>query len=753
MRENMLGGVAHDRVDKQATTEVTGYSSAVSAAPGETIQLFVNVDHAQNVRWDLYRVGYYGGLGARMVAQGGPHPVSVQPECPIAADTGLIECDWASAFEVTIDPEWVSGYYFFELINDEGFGFRVPLIVREGKRRARALAQASVNTWQAYNPWGGINLYGNDRTDGVHEGRASRVSFDRPYETQNCLPPFLDLVRFLEQRGYDISYTTNVDIDADPSVLTGRKLFMTLAHDEYWTVAERDALEGARDQGVSLGFLSANTGYWRVRLEPSSRGIPRRIVTCYKSYGRDPVKNSPVTTDMFQNNPYPRPENALIGVAYKTWSKVPGVPYIVTNPAHWVYEGTGVKAFDALNTVVGSEWDGVLDNGVSPAGLEVLARATTLDDTGAFIKGDANISVYYPTPRSFVFAAGSITWGYGVGPGRYADPRIERMMENVLARAGVPSELPATQPGPAPPPSRPFEAKVLAGGTEGQNDGPALQASFAALTGVAAGPDGKLYMLDRLGSVIRVLSRDGVVSTLVHDDGMLFDVPIGMAFDSRGNLFVSDSRANRIVKVSIADGTIAPYAGSGTAGLEDASDLLSAKFSGPRAIAAGPNDELYVADCANNALRRIDPSGVTTVARGLYMVSGVAVGSDGAVYFSQIGNGLIGVLRNGQVTALAGGTPGNREGAALESRLQPGEGMLVDGDRLLFVDTENNRVRALSLKEPATISTVFGDGNAAPEPSDANHVWLPRSITRFDGGFAVSDFAQHRIVWFKEASP
>jgi hypothetical protein len=755
-RENMRRGVAHESPDHPAGNEVAGYSSVVSAAPGTTIQLFVNVDHDQNVRWNLYRVGYYGGLGTRLIAEGEPRSVSVQPECPTDADTGLIECSWAPAFDVAIDPDWVSGYYFFELVNDDGFGARVPLIVREGDRHAEALVEASVNTWQAYNRWGGISLYANDHRDGPYkQGSGHRVSFDRPYAGQNELAPFLDMIRFLEQRGYDLSYTTNVDVDADPDALNGRKLFMTVAHGEYWTVAERNTIEVARAQGVSLGFFSANTGYWRVRLDASSSGNPRRIVTCYKSALTDPVQNARDTTGMFRNPPYARPENALIGVGYRTWSKVPGYPYIVTNPEHWVYEGTGVKMYDALSNVVGSEWDGVTDNGNTPEGLEVVARAITIDNDGAFIEGEANATVYYPTPTSFVFAGGSISWGSGLGQGRFADARVERMTENVLARAGLVGALPLTEPAQAPAPVAAFEAKVLAGnGAVSQSDGPALEASFVAPTGITAGLDGKLYIVDRGDHVIRVLGRDGKLSSMVSFDSAVFARPMGLAVDSKGTLYLSDSRKNRIFKLS-SDGTVTPYAGAGPSGSADASDPLSATFFGPRGIAIGPDDALYVADNMNNAIRRIDPAGVTTVATDLRFVTAVAAGPDGAVYFSTIANAQIGVVRHGQVTILANvaGQPGNQEGPAALARLQPGEGLLVDGERLLFADTENNRVRALTLTDPQMISTVFGDGNATADMSDAKHTWLPRGIVRFDGGYAVSDFGSHRVLWFKEAKP
>jgi sugar lactone lactonase YvrE len=752
--ENALLGVSHDSPDKQASGEVEGYASAVSATPGETIQLFVNVDHDQNVRWDLYRVGYYGGLGSRLIASGAPRPVAVQAACPIDSQTGLIECAWAPAFDVTIAPDSVSGYYYFELVNDDGFGSRVPLIVREGTRRAAALVQASVTTWQAYNVWGGTSLYDNkvSKTAPYHRKRAYRVSFNRPYADQNALWLFLYIDRFLEHQGYDVAYTTNVDVDADPSVLTGRTAFVVAAHDEYWTVAERDALDQARDQGVSLAFLSANTGYWRIRLEPSSDGTPRRTVTCYKGHS-DPISNAPDTTKLFRGAPFARPENALIGVAYRTWSKVPGFPYIVTNADHWIYEGTGVKNNDALASVVGSEWDGVTDNGHTPAGLEVVATAITINNDGAYVAGEADATLYYPTPTSLVFAAASIDWGNGLEQGQFPDPRIARMTDNVLHRAGLVAHEPPTRVAPqavAPPAA---SGKVLAGtAVPGSSDGPALEAGFSGPVGLAAGPNGELYVADGANHAIRKLSPDGTISTLVDSASGALSMPMGVALDPSGVLYVSDSIRNRIVKVS-PDGVVTSYAG-GASGAADSSDPLSATFAGPRGLAIGPAGELYVADSGNGAIRRIDAAGVTTIATQLSWVSGVAAASDGSVYFSTIAHGQIGVVRDGEVHILANaaGEPGNLEGPAADARLQPGEGLIVEADRLLFADTENNRVRSLSLTDTPVVSTIFGDGNTAVDSNDATRTWLPRGIAKWDGGYAVADFAANRILWFKQST-
>jgi hypothetical protein len=404
---------------------------------------------------------------------------------------------------------------------------------------------------------------------------------------------------------------------------------------------------------------------------------------------------------------------------------------------------------------VGSEWDGLTDNGKTPAGLEVVATATTINNEGAFVAGEANATVYYPTASSLVFAGGTIDWGFGLGQGPYADARIERMTENVLQRAGLSVREPLPNVAPQFAMSAPTESRVLAGtGLTDNREGAALEVSFGGPTGLAEGPSGELYIVDRDDEAVRMLSPDGTVKTLLSASAVGLSMPMGIAVDAHGTLYVSDSAGNQIVK-RLADGALTLYAGTGSAGAEDAGDPLSATFAGPRGLAIGPADELYVADTKNNAIRRIDAAGVTTVARDLPLVVAVAAAADGGLYFSTIANAQIGVVRDGQVTILANapGEPGNREGAAAQARLQPGEGLLVEANRLVFADTENNRVRALALNDAPMVSTLFGDGNAAASANDATHTLLPRGIAHFNGGYAVADFGNQRILWFRGAAP
>src|SRR6478735_8969591 len=347
--ENRLPGTRDFALQRPAEErQVEGYASATSAALGDTVEIAVNVSRAQGVRWDLYRIGYYQGLGARLVSSGAPLGVVPQPEPSISAKTGLIECAWATAIKLTVDASWLSGYYLLKLTTDDGFESHVPFVIRESGRTAPLLMQANVTRWQAYNDWGGVSLYVNELPSPrpFNGERGYQVSFDRPYTVAPDAGSLVEhsMVRWLERQGYDVAYVTNIDLDSSPELLEGRQLYITAGHDEYWSLAERDALETARDQGLSMAFFTGNTAYRRIRLEPSGSGIPRRIMTCYKSAALDPQHDAPDCTADFQRPPHARPENGMLGLLWSGWGHLEGFPFIVSAPDHWIYEGTGVKA-------------------------------------------------------------------------------------------------------------------------------------------------------------------------------------------------------------------------------------------------------------------------------------------------------------------------------------------------------------------------------------------------------------------------
>ena len=312
---------------------------------------------------------------------------------PLAAPT--------PSFRVETKPTWVSGQYLIKITRNDGIETTVPIVVREAVPRAPLLFQVSITTPHAYNLWGGDSLYDNHSTrTGFAGARAFRVSFDRPYTSIGGADYGFDvhsdfMLQWLEQSGYDIAYVTNVDIDENPDLLNARKLFVSVGHDEYWSVPERNAVEAARDGSLSLAFFSANSAYWRIRLDPSSTGQPRRIITCYKGDAHDPIANDPTTTNVFRSPPDANPENALLGVMYQGWH-YDGFPLIVTDPSHWVFEGTQVAGGETISHVIGYEWDTTIDNGLTPTTLSAVLEDLALGATAR----DHVEAVWQDHPRS-----------------------------------------------------------------------------------------------------------------------------------------------------------------------------------------------------------------------------------------------------------------------------------------------------------------------------------------------------------------
>jgi sugar lactone lactonase YvrE len=772
--ENALSGTAAWEFTKRANNhEVEGYASTTSAAAGEAITLYVSTSQPARVRWELYRLGYYAGLGGRFIAAHAAIDVVPQAPCPADPATGLVECAWTPTFSVGIDPAWVSGYYLFKVVRDDGYEAYVPLIVREAAPRAPLLVQSNVTTWQAYNLWGGASLYANalPSSVGFTGPRGYRVSFDRPYisPSMSGIGPgdLFDeqlMVRWLEKKGYDVAYATNLDVDGTPGLLDRRALFLDDWHDEYWSLGERAAVENARDEGVSLAFFGANTAYWRIRLEPSSRGAARRIITCYKDPVSDPHHGQPDVTNTWRSPPFARPENALTGSMYELVTRADGFPMLVTNASHWVYAGTGVVNGDTLSHIVGNEWDHLWVNHLTPPSLELLAHTDAFGLYGS--DAPADMTVYYPTDSSFVFSAGTIEWARALGEAGYEDSRVARITENVLERAGlIPAERTVVEPRTLPTDvGNAATVTVVAGnGASGWNDGAAEVAEFAAPAGVAVDRTGDIYVTDVRNHRIRRITPDGTVSTIAGcgppdvttsflfrdgtGDNACFSVPTGLAVGPDGNLYVSDSHNHRIRKVT-PDGITTTFAGTGAQGFRDAASPLDARFAYPRGLAFGPDGGLYVADAYNSAIRRIAADGVTTIVQGGNELTGVAVAPDGTVYV--VNDVSVFVVQRGSLVPIANvdGPPGDRAGPGATARLRPAEGILVDGNFLIVSDTQNYKVRRIALTPDHTVTTLIGDGRGGLEvgTGSTTRVVNPRGLALTPSGYLVADSGNNRIL-------
>jgi hypothetical protein len=419
---------------------------------GDTIRFHVS-SAAPSYTMTIYRLGWYGGAGARrmlsVTLQGTRQPMPT-PD-PV---TGLIEANWAESYRLTIPSgsdrtDWASGLYLAKLTPSTGTESYIMFWVRDDASTSTYVFQGAVTTAQAYNNWGGKSLYAFNSTNGA----ARKVSFNRPYKRQaladtgagQVLNYEINFVRFLEREGYDVTYVTNIDVHRDPGRLLRHRAFLVAGHDEYWSYDMRAGVQAARGRGVHLGFFSADQTYWQVRLEASPRtGEAHRTLVGYKDFSQaedplardgDPSNDRYITArfrDMQRlfgvNDPVAQPENSLVGVMYHGDDITGDV--VVSNASHWVFAGTGVANGTHFRGLLGYESDAVADNGYSPRGLEIVGASPDR-------VGTSHMAVYSDPSGAVVFATGTMQWSWGLddyGGRGLVDAAVQQATRNVLAR-------------------------------------------------------------------------------------------------------------------------------------------------------------------------------------------------------------------------------------------------------------------------------------------------------------------------------
>ena len=284
--------------------------------------------------------------------------------------------------------------------------------MRDDRSTAAFVVQNSVTTWQAYNLWGGYDLYegknGSGGSDFDHRARV--VSFDRPYSMGAGSGDFLGnefpLVSLVESLGLDVTYWTDVDLHERAELLTRHRALLTLGHDEYWSRAMRTGAEQARDQGVNIAFFGANAVFRHVRLEPSHLGPDRQQVD-YKRPHEDPLfgkDNKDVTSD-WRAFPVSEPESTLIGNLYEC--NPVKADMVVADPAAWMFAGTGLSKGDRLKQLVGPEYDRYDPTVPGPKNVQVMAHSP-LRCGG---KSSYSDMTYYTAPSGGgVWASGTNWW-------------------------------------------------------------------------------------------------------------------------------------------------------------------------------------------------------------------------------------------------------------------------------------------------------------------------------------------------------
>jgi Domain of unknown function (DUF4347)/Domain of unknown function (DUF4082) len=444
----------------KANNEIAGYGDASSINKGQALNLKVSLAKAGKYDINVYRLGYYGGAGGRLISSATGLNGVTQAAPTIDPTTRLVECKWNTSYTLQTGADWTSGLYLAKLTDSTtGKQSYVEFVVRDDNRPAEIGFQEANNTVAAYNNYGGYSSYAFNSVNGE---RAYKVSFDRPLSptTNGVLAWEYQTASWAEAQGYDISYYANSDVQTNPFQLYSQNAFLSVGHDEYWSMDMRNNVEKARDNGTNLAFFSANSAYWRVRYEPSTTGQANRVLAIYKDdWNLDPIAkldNSQATT-RFRSTQVNRPENALLGVMYvgQTSNVLGGYDFVVSNAADPYYAGTGLKNGDKISGLVGYEWDAVVNNGLTPTGLVVLSASPATPDAGVGpdlpLGTPTNVSNavrYTAASGAKVFASGSIQWVWGLNGSLTPNPRqspiAQKIATNVFADLGAKARTPTT---------------------------------------------------------------------------------------------------------------------------------------------------------------------------------------------------------------------------------------------------------------------------------------------------------------------
>jgi hypothetical protein len=478
----------------QDSNLLQGFTTAISTNVGGTVQFKINnLTGNSNYQINIYRLGYYGGDGARLVTTVQHTGKIVQPAPLTNAATGEVDAgNWSVTDAWAVPATSVSGVYVANVVQGSQV-FQIPFIVKDPNSTSAIVFQTADETWQAYNGWGGANLYGGNgpapaSVGGLGAGAAYAVSYNRPLVTRDSVGvgagpqdtvfgAEYSAIYWLEQNGYDVSYISGLDTSTNGSLLLNHKIFMDAGHDEYWTASQVANVQAAAKAGVNLAFLSGNEIFWQTRFAPSidpSATANRTLISYKDTHFQKIVDPNGTGTGTFQSPPNMGgaglPSNALTGTLFQIDGEnaTPGngllqaitVPYGYTKLRIW--RNTSVASTPVGQTanlaadVLGYEWDSAPDNGFQPVGLINLS-STTVTSSLAYNTAFGNVDtsgtathnlVEYrdPTSGALVFGAGTVMWSWGLadqsdptdfGNPLPADPSIQQAMVNLFADMGV----------------------------------------------------------------------------------------------------------------------------------------------------------------------------------------------------------------------------------------------------------------------------------------------------------------------------
>ena len=427
----VLGACAFARV---ASATLEGYYWPLSAAPGETLTFAVSSTATYQVTFMRYHRQADSNVGTPLATMTGlPAGVQTPP------DSAWKGCSWTPSFTFVIPADWTSGIYGAELSSPGSSTFRMSFVVKPGPSLHGDFAVlANTNTWSAYNDWGGRSKYTSTPAHVLGFLRPNPYIHANGSGTNAMARAELWVLDWLAASGYHVDVYSDLDFHRGiPGLALYHGLILS-THPEYWSREMFDRLESYLDHGGSLLYIGGNGLYERVEFSPDAHTL-----TMFPEYfdgTREARRRS-----YYRNLNPPRPERAVLGVAYRSDGYETWAPMQVLQAGHRFFQGTGVSngqsigasglngggasGYEMDTSIPGLAPDGVIvsasgsdDRGSPPANLELLARGTNAGGYGADM-------TYYAHPGGGgVFSGGALSFGGSL----VIDPVLQQVVRNVL---------------------------------------------------------------------------------------------------------------------------------------------------------------------------------------------------------------------------------------------------------------------------------------------------------------------------------
>ncbi len=417
-----------------------------SVLPGDTLRVY-GYSSRESVNLVFQRID---GRTERMKTVDHVHPVDAVHHLTTWSRTPFYTMrvpGWwrAGVYEACIPAEHDTQRYTFVVRNP---------VAGSTSRLAVVLAY---NTWEAYNNFDGRSLYEFNSSDKP----TGRVSLRRPYASggeehggehaQSFARWEQPFTAWLSREGIAAEYLMSIDLDANPDALAAYDALVFVGHHEYWTLAERRAVEAFEAAGKHVAIFGGNTCWWQARIENDDSEL-----VCYRQPRKDPLFGhaDSLVTCLWREYPVNRPENTLIGTSWANGGLVNEDTFLTKadgfggygawNTHHWVFRDADVRdgeVFGRDEAIVGYEVDGAkfdwlegipTVSGVdsTPRSFQILGLSPALLEGLEIGRHHATMGAFQTPGGGWVFNASTTNWADGLAH----DTTVQTITRNVIRR-------------------------------------------------------------------------------------------------------------------------------------------------------------------------------------------------------------------------------------------------------------------------------------------------------------------------------